>query len=224
MIHITMPIDTAALPFFLSAVAALLLVPGPDFFLISSQAASRGTKYGAACALGVAVAGFIQTALVAAGLGQMMETWPVIATFVRLAGAAYLAYLGVSLLRSWWRDRHTGPIDPAAAASQVVNRPVRHIFLAGVANNLLNPKALLFFSVFIPQFVNPALGSPSTQLAVLGILLTTIAVAYNLLVALIFGQFRRLRFGGGSLKRHGDGIVGALFVLLASRLAFSKTA
>jgi threonine/homoserine/homoserine lactone efflux protein len=100
-----MPIETSNLPLFLSAVIALLLVPGPDFFLISTQATSRGIKHGIACALGIAFAGILQTALVAFGLGRLMEVWPFFATSLRLAGAMYLAFLGFCLLRNWWRNR-----------------------------------------------------------------------------------------------------------------------
>jgi threonine/homoserine/homoserine lactone efflux protein len=216
-----MPIDTTNLPVFLGAVAALLIVPGPDFVLITTQAASRGMKYGVACSLGIGLAGVIQTALVALGLGKLMETWPVFATAVRLAGAAYLAVLGMSLLKSWWQKRNT---DGAHQDSAPLERSTKSIFLAGLANNLLNPKALLFFSVFVPQFVNPSLGSSSTQIATLGLLLTAIALLYNLALAFIFAQFKRLELGRGVMARNGEGLVGVLFLFLAGRLAASRAA
>jgi threonine/homoserine/homoserine lactone efflux protein len=216
-----MPIDTSILPVFLSAVAALLIIPGPDFFLITTQATSQGMKYGVACALGIGLAGLIQTALVALGLGRLMETWPVFATAVRLAGAVYLAILGISLLKSWWQKRSTAN---AAQTSALLDCSTKSIFLAGLANNLLNPKALLFFSVFVPQFVNPSLGSSSTQIAVLGLLLTAIALLYNLALAFIFSQFKRLELGRGAIARNGEGLVGVLFLILAGRLAASRAA
>lgn len=216
-----MPIDTSILPVFLSAVAALLMVPGPDFFLITSQATSRGMKYGIACALGIGMAGIIQTALVALGLGKMMETWPAVATAVRLVGAVYLAVLGINLVKCWWKS---GKATVAPQASTLPERSTKYIFLAGLANNLLNPKALLFFSVFIPQFVNPSLGSPPTQIAVLGSMLTLTALVYNLTVAFVFAQVKHLDSGRGSIARNGEGIVGVLFLVLAARLVVSRTA
>src|SRR5258708_5068060 len=99
-------IDTTVLPVFLAAVATLLVVPGPDFVLISSQSVSRGARYGIACSLGIFLAGVLQTLLVAVGLGKIMEAWPVVATAVRLGGAGYLAYLGIGLLFSWRRRLH----------------------------------------------------------------------------------------------------------------------
>src|SRR5262245_20835722 len=143
-------IDLSALPVFLAAVAVLLVVPGPDFLLISSQSVSRGARYGVACSVGIFLAGILQTLLVAAGLGKVMETWPLVATAVRLVGAAYLAYLGIGLLLAWYRRRKVDEHSvPAATQSAAV------LLAVGLTNNLLNPKALLFFSVFIPQFVDP---------------------------------------------------------------------
>jgi threonine/homoserine/homoserine lactone efflux protein len=211
-----MPIDTAILPLFLSAVIALVLVPGPDFLLITTQATSRGLKYALACALGIALAGVLQTALVALGLGKLMETWPVVANLVRLAGAMYLAALGVSLLRAWWLKRLTVDI---ALAPKPLERSTLSLFFAGLVSNLLNPKALLFFSVFIPQFVNPSIGSSSIQIAILGVLLTLIALLYNLALSIVFAQFRHLRISRGAVARHGEGLVGVLFLFLAGRLA-----
>lgn len=216
-----MPIDTSNLHVFLSAVAVLLIIPGPDFFLITTQAASRGVKYGVACALGIGLAGLLQTALVALGLGRLMETWPLFATAVRLVGAVYLAILGICLLKSWWQKRSR---ENASQTSALLDRSTKSIFLAGLANNLLNPKALLFFSVFVPQFVNPSLGSSSTQIAVLGFLLTSIALLYNLALAFIFAQFKRLELGRGVIARNGEGLVGVLFLILAGRLAASRAA
>jgi threonine/homoserine/homoserine lactone efflux protein len=214
-----MLIDTSNLPVFLGAIAVLLIVPGPDFFLITTQAVARGAKSGVACALGIGLAGLVQTALVALGLGKAMETWPVVANVIRLAGAVYLAVLGIGLLRSWWRGRSAGGLAPVAALPE---RSTRSLFLAGFANNLSNPKSLLFFSVFIPQFVDPALGSASTQIAILGVLLTVIASLYNIAIACAFAQFKRLASGRGMVARNGAGLLGVLFLLLAARLAASR--
>lgn len=211
--------ELSTLMVFLVAVAALLIVPGPDFVLISAQSASRGFRNGAACALGVAAAGVIQTALVAGGLGRVMETWPAVAEAIRLAGAVYLAVLGSRLLWSWWLHRHDGDGLATAGARE---GSLMAMFSGGLINNLLNPKALIFFSVFIPQFVDPSRSEASLQIAVFGLLLTVVALLYNLGVAAVFGLLRRTGLGHGPLGRHGDGVIGALFLLLAGRLAVSK--
>jgi threonine/homoserine/homoserine lactone efflux protein len=212
-------IDVQTLPLFLSAVFALLIVPGPDMLLISAQSIQRGARYGVACSVGVMLAGLLQTLLVAAGLGHVMESWPAVATAIRWLGAAYLGYLGMKLLWAWHRAG-----TPQKGAAHVVGAElgIGRLVMIGLANNLLNPKALLFFALFLPQFTSPALGSQPLQLATLGLVLTFVAFGFNLLASLVFASLRSLRLDSPRLQRHGNGLVGALFVLLASRLALGK--
>lgn len=213
-------IDISALPVFLAAVVALLIVPGPDFLLITSQSISHGARHGAACSAGIFLAGLIQTLLVAVGLGQIMEAWPIVATFIRLAGAAYLAYLGVKLLMAWRRQQEFSEQRTPATPAQ----SMRTLLLVGLANNLLNPKALLFFSVFIPQFVDPGLGSPTAQIAIWGGILSLLALVYNLLLSLLFSAARSLRIDIPGIQRHGQGVLGLMFLVLAARLSWTRAA
>jgi threonine/homoserine/homoserine lactone efflux protein len=181
-------LDLQTLPLFLGAVLALLLVPGPDMLLISAQSVQRGARYGIACSVGVMLAGLLQTALVALGLGHVMETWPALATAIRWVGAAYLGYLGVKLLWAWAKAGQQPTASTRAAGGEL------------------------------------SLGSQPLQLATLGLLLSVIAFAFNLLMSFAFASLRSLRIDSPRLRRHGNGVVGALFVLLASRLAVGKTA
>ena len=215
-------LDVQMLPLFLGAVFALLVVPGPDLLLISAQSVQRGARCGIACSMGVMLAGLLQTLLVALGLGHAMESWPALATAIRWVGAAYLAYLGCRLLWTW-RLSADGDSSPSARPA-TATPSLRSLVLIGLANNLLNPKALLFFALFLPQFTSPALGSQPLQLATLGLLLTFIAFGFNVLASFVFASLRSLRIESPRLQRHGNGLVGALFVLLASRLALGKAA
>jgi threonine/homoserine/homoserine lactone efflux protein len=212
-------IDISALPVFLAAVVVLLAVPGPDFFLITSQSVSRGARYGAACSVGIFLAGILQTLLVAVGLGQVMETWPLVATAVRLIGAAYLAHLGIKLLLAWRRQHEIQEHETRGPAQSA-----RVLLLVGLANNLLNPKALLFFAVFIPQFVDPSIGSSTAQIAVWGGMLSLLALAYNLLLSVLFSAVRSLHIDIPRIQHHGQGVLGVLFLLLAARLSWSRAA
>jgi threonine/homoserine/homoserine lactone efflux protein len=83
-------LDPAVLPVFFLAVLALAVAPGPDLTLIVSHALARGARAGVWCSVGIALAGFLQTALVAFGLRHLMQRMPVIAEGVRFVGAAYL--------------------------------------------------------------------------------------------------------------------------------------
>ncbi|MFC4160152.1 LysE family translocator [Chitinimonas lacunae] len=203
-------LDTSLLPLFLTAVAALVLVPGPDMALILSQSVARGSRAGLWCAFGIALAGLVQTVLVAAGLGALLQTLPALAEAVRWLGVIYLSWLGYQALR-----RLGQPVEAIVAPV-----PLRKLWLGAMLNNLLNPKALLFFSLFLPQFTQPALGHLTWQLLTLGLLLTGIALLWNIVLALLAGQLARhlTRLGSG---RFGDSLLGVVFLGLAARLAWS---
>ncbi|MDK2125278.1 LysE family translocator [Parachitinimonas caeni] len=213
-------IDLTILPLFLSAIAILLAVPGPDMLLIFSQSVSNSWRHGAACGLGIALAGVIQTLLVTFGLGHILETMPNVAFAIKLIGAIYLAWLGFGLVRNWARTQ-TSPTPNHRPTPR--NVPVSRLITAGLVNNLLNPKALLFFSLFLPQFVNPTLGHSSLQLFTLGMLLTSLALLYNLLAAWIFARARARVVMSARFSRHSSGLLGLLFWGMAARLALSKT-
>src|SRR5262249_12305674 len=110
-------LDPSVLPIFLLAVFVLAIVPGPDLALIVSHALARGVRAGVWCSVGIAVAGLLQTALVALGLGHLMQRMPVIAEGIRLVGAAYLLWIGIGLLR---RARHAR--DGAPELRKVTDR------------------------------------------------------------------------------------------------------
>jgi len=180
--------------------------------LISSQSIAHGARFGVACSLGIFLAGVLHTCLVAVGLGQLVKSWPVAATVVRFLGAAYLAYLGANLLWGWYR-RHASPEQAEAPAV----RSAAALIGVGILSNLLNPKVLLFFSVFIPQFVNQNIaGSPTSQIAIWGGLLCFLALAYNLCLSMLFAAFRPSRNDLLGVQRHSDGLLGILFLLLAA--------
>lgn len=209
-------IDLAVLPLFFSAVFFLVLSPGPDLLLISSYASSKGFKAGVMLALGVFCAGILQTLLVAFGLGQLMQSAPLLALAIKITGALYLSYLGIKMLYSWYRKN----AQPSRVAPTPALTPLS-LINKGLLNNLLNPKALLFFSLFLPQFTTTT-DSVSLQILLLGTLLSCFALIMNFGFALIFSQFGKLVAGKFKLGQHIDGLLGLVFLGLATRLAISK--
>ena len=142
-------IDNSVLPLFITAVLVLAVSPGPDLVLISSYSLSKGFVAGLMVSVGVLLAGIIQTLLVSLGLGQVMESLPMLAFLVKFVGVLYFSYLGVVLIRKWhlneeYKNYHRSVKEQAYIA----------LILHGCLNNLLNPKALLFFSLFLPQFTS----------------------------------------------------------------------
>ena len=217
MLNLPMP-DPSVLPIFLLAVFGLAVVPGPDLALIVSHALARGVRAGVWCSVGIAVAGFLQTALVALGLGHLMQRVPVIAEAVRLVGAAYLFWIGIGLLK---RARHAG--EGASEAEKVTDGETPYGWVwRGLVNNLLNPKALLFFSLFLPQFATAPTEEVALQIALLGGILTVIVMTVNVGVAWGAGSLRRTFNPNGKLDHLATGGLGLVLVALALRMAFHE--
>jgi len=211
-------LDPSILPIFLLAVLVLAVVPGPDLALIVSHALARGVRAGVWCSVGIAVAGFVQTALVALGLGHLMQRMPVIAEAVRLVGAAYLLWIGIGLLR---RARREG--KRAVATTSLPDRDTPYGWaVRGLINNLLNPKALLFFSLFLPQFATAPAEAVPLQIAVLGGILTLIVMGVNVSVAWGAGSVRRAFRPSDTFEHLAGGALGLVFVGLAVRIVFQE--
>jgi threonine/homoserine/homoserine lactone efflux protein len=211
-------LDPSILPVFLLAVLALALVPGPDLALIISHALARGVRAGVWCSVGIAVAGFLQTAFVALGLGHLMQRLPVIADGVRLIGAAYLMWIGIGLLL---KARRAGV--GSAETQRVISHETRHGWLArGLINNLLNPKALLFFTLFLPQFVTAQGDEVPLQIALLGVILTVVVMTVNIGVAWAAGSARRVLNTRGRFDDVATSVLGFVFVGLALRMVFQE--
>jgi threonine/homoserine/homoserine lactone efflux protein len=209
-------IDISILPLFFTAVFFLVISPGPDLILISSYSSTKGFKAGLLIALGIFFAGILQTLLVAFGLGQLMQAMPVFAFIIKIVGSLYLAYLGINMLRAWYQNNYKDiTINRINQASnlQLINK--------GFLNNLLNPKALLFFSLFLPQFTTGS-AALSVQIIILGVLLSLVGLISNTIFALSFSQLARLIGNKFKLGRHIDGLLGFIFLGLATRLATSK--
>jgi len=209
-------IDWSILPLFFTAIFFLAISPGPDLILISTYSSTKSFKAGLMIALGIFAAGVLQTLLVALGLGQLMQSVPVLTYLVKAIGALYLTYLGVKLLRNWWlNNSQTDEIHTAKSATNA------QLVLRGFLNNLLNPKALLFFSLFLPQFTSGQ-HMLSQQILILGCLLSVFVLMINSIFAFCFSALGQ--WAGSKLKlgRHIDGMLGVIFLALATKLATDK--
>lgn len=209
-------IDIAILPVFFTAIFFLVISPGPDLVLISTYSSTKGFKAGGMISAGVFGAGIFQTLLVAFGLGGLMQSFPILASTIKIIGALYLSYLGIKMLHSWYRN---APQTNQRKASNEIT----YISLVnkGFFNNLLNPKALLFFSLFLPQFTTGT-GNLTGQILILGIMLSSFALIINCIFSIAFSKFGKLIGHKLKLGRHIDGFLGVIFLGLATRLVTSK--
>ncbi|MGJ7606363.1 LysE family translocator [Variovorax sp. LT1R20] len=174
-------IGIATLSLFLLAVLALFLSPGPNMAFVLSHGVAHGPRGGFAAAIGISAADLVHTLFAATGVTALVAAWPPSFDVLRYAGALYLVWLAVQALRSG------GLRMDAQAQPAGFGRIVRMALL----NNLVNPKALLFFMVFLPQFVDPTHGSVPLQLVQLGVVLSVAALAFNTLLGACSGQVGR---------------------------------
>ena len=202
--------DGDAFVVFVLASLALAVVPGPAVLYIVAQSIQGGRRAGVVSSLGVSTGGVFHAACATIGLSAVLAASATAFTAVKLAGAAYLVFLGIRTLLSR-DDRIAG-----RAAEPTPWRTYRQ----GVIVNVLNPKTALFFLAFLPQFVDPE-GSARLQLAVLGLVFVVIALTTDLVWALASGTagavLRQSRF----FLRTQRYVSGTIFVALGGFAAAS---
>jgi threonine/homoserine/homoserine lactone efflux protein len=199
---------------FVASGILLNLTPGADTLYIVARATTRGRKAGAVAALGIAAGCCVHIVAAGLGLSALLATSAVAFTAVKLAGAAYLIYMGVML----WR---TGPRSPKPAAAPVPATSLRRIFVQGALTNILNPKVALFFLAFLPQFVAPEGTHRLAAFLLLGTVFNTTGLVWNLFVAWSSAGIGR-RVGDLPARMHAlHRIAGAVFVALGIKLALT---
>jgi len=199
---------------FLGAATLITLSPGPDNLMVLSLGAARGRKLGMAFGLGCATGCLSHTLLAALGVSALIAASPLAFTGLKVAGGLYLLWMGWQALRS----RGDAKIGAASAAE---TSPLQ-LFGKGLIANAINPKVVMFFLAFLPQFVSAARGDAPWQIAQLG-------VVFTLQAAVLFGTLGYFAGHIGQwLGRHGraglwlDRIAGTIFVGLGLKLIVSR--
>jgi threonine/homoserine/homoserine lactone efflux protein len=215
------------LALFMGAVFVLNATPGVDLLLTVSRTLQGGASAGVAAALGVN-AGCVLHALGAAfGLAAVLAVSPLAFAAIKWAGAAYLAWVGWGLLRQAWRGSGEGAELPACAPP-VSTRPgpqgrLLNDFRTGLLTNLLNPKVLLFFLAFLPQFIAPS--APHKTGAFLGLGAVFVVQSTLFLLAVVWATVQLLRMKLPSFLGRGvQAVAGTLFICLAWRLLDDRMA
>jgi threonine/homoserine/homoserine lactone efflux protein len=195
---------------FLGAVMILLITPGPNMAFVLTSGAAYGWRGGVAAAIGIGVVDLIFTLICAFGLAGLLSAYPAAFDAIRWAGAAYLIYLAVTCIRTVGREKTSGTI--AAEPSRWA------IFVRGLASNIANPKAILFFLVFIPQFIDARHGSVFAQFVALGLALAVIGTVFHGSLGAIGAAGAALAGSSAKRKRGLHYLQAAVFLLIAGRL------
>ncbi|WP_433474304.1 LysE family translocator [Spirillospora sp. CA-142024] len=185
---------------FLLAALTLVAIPGPNHLYITTRSIGEGRRAGIASALGVETGTLVHIGAAAAGLSAVVAASATAFGLLRYAGAAYLVYLAYRTLRS----RH----DPAEP--DLEPRPLHRVYLDGVLVNVLNPKVVLFFLAFLPQFVDQDAGAVPLQIAVMGVVTALIGLASDIVYAVAagsIGEWLRARPVFRRRQRYATGLI-----------------
>ncbi|MFE4795754.1 leucine efflux protein LeuE [Streptomyces sp. NPDC056708] len=214
------------LPTYLAGLVLIVLLPGPNSLYVLSVAARRGVRTGYVAAAGVWTGDTVLMTLSALGASSLLQTTPVLFAVVKFAGAGYLTWLAIGMLRAavaMWRERHRRMAElteesAGAETAAAMERPYRRALVV----SLFNPKAILFLISFFVQFVDPGYAYPALSFLVLGTLLQIASFLY--LSMLIFGgtrlsaAFRRRK----RLSAGATSAAGLLFLGFAAKLSLSS--
>ncbi len=199
---------------FLAAAMLITVSPGPDNLMVLSMGMSRGRKQGVVFGLGCALGCLSHTVLAALGVGALIAASPAAFTTLKVAGGLYLIWMGIGALRSKGGAR----VGQADLPQESLGR----LFAKGLFANAINPKVVLFFLSFLPQFVVAGRGDASWQTAQLGLLFT-------LQACVLFGALGYFSGAVGKwINRHPraglwlDRGAGAVFVGLGLRLIVAR--
>jgi threonine/homoserine/homoserine lactone efflux protein len=193
----------------------LNITPGPDTLYIVGRSSTQGLRGGAVAALGVGTGALVHICAAALGLSVILAASATAFTVVKIVGAAYLVYVGISLIRS----KSTMESSPAASAAQ--RSRLRGIFFQGFLTNVLNPKVALFFLAFLPQFVLTDAPSKPLAFLFLGAIFDINGTIWNLFVAWSTARISRRLAAAVRFKLWFNRCVGGLFVFIGIRLALT---
>ncbi|MEQ1787265.1 MAG: LysE family translocator [Acidimicrobiales bacterium] len=206
-------VDTRSLTTFAVTAFLLIIVPGPSVLFVISRGVALGRRAALLTVVGNAAGVLVQVLVVAAGLGAVLERSTVLFDAVRLAGAAYLVYLGVQAIR------HRRELSTVLDVTGV--RPSRHILREGFVVGVTNPKLIVFFTAVLPQFVEPTAGPVPVQLLIFGGVFVAIALVMDSCWGLAAGTARTWLAGKPHRLERLGGAGGLVIIGLGARLALT---
>jgi threonine/homoserine/homoserine lactone efflux protein len=198
---------------FIAASLLLIATPGQDMVLVMSRSIAQGSAAGIVTAAGVSVGLVGHTVLATLGLGALLRASEWLFLGFKLAGAAYLVYIGVQLLRTRQSE---------LAISAGAPKSLRRLFVDGALSNISNPKIAVFYFAFLPQFVLPGATHPTLSVFVLGLVFAGLTFLVKGPVGLVAGVL------SAWLRAHPRFLVwvfrtsGAVLVGLGVKLAFER--
>ena len=203
----------------LAAVTLLTLTPGVDTMLIIRNSARGGWQDGMVSSLGICSGLFLHAAISALGISLILLQTAWAFTLLKAAGACYLIWLGLASLKNAAGNHSRGARFSQPSIAAVPFSPLRS-FREGFLSNVLNPKAIIFYLAFLPQFVDPS-GSPLAQSMLVALIHFSVAMIYQCLLASMVDRARNWLQRPGP-DRLFNGLTGLVLVYIGARLAFVR--
>ena len=193
----------------------LNITPGADTLYIVGRSTAQGVRSGMMAALGIGAGCCVHMFAAALGLSAILAASATAFAVVKLIGAAYLVYLGISLLRS-------SAVPSAARPAPLPPTPLRRVFVQGLLTNVLNPKVALFFLAFLPQFIDHDAPSKVLGFLFLGAVFNLNGTLWNLFVAWSSARVGQRARGRERCAVWLSRTAGVIFIGLGIKLALSK--
>jgi threonine/homoserine/homoserine lactone efflux protein len=198
---------------FVLAGVLLNITPGPDFAYVVARSATGGWRAGCAAALGIGAGCFVHIVAAAVGFSALVATSSLAFTAVKIVGALYLCYVGLSMV--------LGSGATASTDSAPLPLSPRKVFIQGFLTNALNPKVALFFIAFVPQFIHADVQNAPLAFLLLGSIFNATGTAWNLFVAWLASR-AQAHFQRSAWALWLNRCIGGVFVAVGVKLAFTK--
>jgi threonine/homoserine/homoserine lactone efflux protein len=208
--------DHAHFAVFLSAALLLAIAPGPGMLYVLARSLAGGKREGVLSACGTFLGGMVHVFAAAAGLSLILAKSALAFASLKYAGAAYLCFLGIRMIRDARRETDTETLAPQFTT------PVRNPLWQGVATEVLNPKTALFFLSFIPQFVSRGNAHVFWQFLLLGTISVTLNTAADLAVIALAGPIGKKIRSSARFRRRQRTATGLVMVGLGTYVALGE--
>ena len=201
---------------FFATTAVFAYIPGPAMLYAAAQTMARGRFAGLMATLGIHLGCYAHVLAAAAGLSMLFHAVPVLYLAVKLAGAAYLIWLGFNLLRA--RDGEAGAVPGTLAKSG------RRAFLESITVEVLNPKTAIFFVAFLPQFIDPSASLPIwMQFVILGTIVNLMFSSADIVCVFLAGAVMTRLRGSDRARRMMQRAGGAILVGLGAHIVLQRS-
>lgn len=197
---------------FIAASVVIIITPGPDMIYVLTQGIARGKKAGVLSAVGVVSGLFVHTVVAAVGLGIIIATSQIAYSVVKYIGAAYLLYLGVRAIKEKAEIR----INNGTGADE------KKVYINGFLSNLFNPKIIVFFIAYLPQFINPSKIDTQIGLIILGLSFSVMGAVFLSIVGYAAGRIGDIIKKSDAIIRIAGKMSGGVMIGLGLRLALDE--